>query len=183
LKIATIHVDPLTDLADQAVENSDQHAIRLCIVGALLVALKDRATSVCHTDEPGHSGLSYEIDGQWQELATIPELLAPLVSQTVRSWINPSGFRRSMASILRRLANRFDPSAYSTLHYPIMLVVNPIWSIWGVTIQTMKDDRSRVTFELLECTDWAREQVSRILETLSSETQSKLIEMNDAEVF
>jgi hypothetical protein len=154
LEIATIHVDPTAD-------PSALSPIRRGLVLLWLLALKDRANSVEHTYESSVSKLKYKIDGQWHDLMPFPNDFGPLVGQEIRNWLNPSLLRRSLADQLRRLASRFDPREEGTIHYLFMLVLGPTWSLWRATIQA-GDGRGEVTFDLIECTDWAYDQMSRI---------------------
>jgi hypothetical protein len=156
--IHTIHVVPTGKLAEIS-------PTRRLLVSQWLLALKDRATSICFTYGPGLSTLKYEVDGQWLDLEPPPGSFGPLLGREVRSWINPSFFRRTLADQFRRLATRFDRDSLKTLHYPFMLIIDPIWSIWGFTIRESRDGGT-LTFDLLDCTDWAYDQVELIRESM-----------------
>ncbi len=154
MKIATIHVDPTSGLTGLS-------PVRKILILIWLLALKDRATQVRHLYEPECSVLSYQVNGQWHELPGIPGHLASYVGEETRNWINPSGLRRRLADGLRRLANRFDPRERIPVQYLFMLILDPIWSIWRVTIWE-ENGKGEVSFELIECTEWSYEQAKQI---------------------
>jgi hypothetical protein len=155
LDIAVIHVGSTEDFKALS-------PIRRCLTSLFLLTIKDRATSFCQTREFDQTHLKYEVDGQWQELVPLPDELAILVGPETRKWINPSPTRRAIADRFRRLANHFDPLFPPTSQYPFLMIVDCLWAYWEVTIQG-GNHRSRVTFELLECSDWCRERVNEVL--------------------
>ncbi len=172
MPIATIHVDPTSNL-------SELTPIRRLMVLLWLLVIKDRATSVRHAYSPGSSELSYQVDGQWRELVPIPDLLASSIGPEIRSWINPSGFRRALADLFRWLAGRLDHESMTTVHGRFLLVVDPIWSLWGVSIQ-QENDRATITFELLECHDWCHDQALPILKSFTATRWIAEAELSDA---
>jgi hypothetical protein len=160
LNIAVIHVNPVDDLAGLS-------PIRKCLLMLFLHAIQDRASKVSSEYGPELSRLKYEIDGEWRALDPFPEAMGPLIGQELRSWINPSRSHRALADWLRGWAARYDPHDESILHYPFLLIVDPMWSIWDVTIQS-QNGRGRVEFGLLDYTEWGWQQVGGIFDKLGS---------------
>jgi hypothetical protein len=158
LKFAVIHVKPDGNFASIS-------PIRRCLLALLLLAIKDRATKISHEYDLEFSRLDSLIDGEWHPLEPLPEVMGPLVGEEVRRWINPNRLSRTLAENLRALANHFEPQYRNDVHYPFLLIVDPIWSIWGVSIGS-SSVRGNVDFELLECSEWCHEQSIELFKTL-----------------
>jgi hypothetical protein len=151
--------------------------IRRLLVLVMLLAIKDRASSVSHEYGSGLSKLAYLVDDQWFDLVPIPEILGPYVGQEIRQWINPSRFRRSVADRLREMATRLDPNDTDTTHYSFLLIVDSLWSLWRMTNQS-QPDRGHVKFDLLECTDLARAHATDLLKDLLDSKKTQITDQD-----
>ena len=160
MKFATIHLRPED-------HPSKQNPVETMLLLSLLLTLKDRASTIYFWFAgPEESKLAYLVDNEWHDLEPMPAEFADETWQTVHRWLVPNRFLRDWATRLRNWAARIDCGIEISAH-PFMLIVGPSWSLWGVSRRKI-NDQSSLQFDLLDCTEWSREQAVRILNELAN---------------